>query len=79
MFFGGVNGFNVFHPSKIEENHHIPPIVITDFKIANKPVFIGENSPLKKHINQTEKIILSYKDNIFSFGLYKSWKKSIHV
>jgi DNA-binding CsgD family transcriptional regulator len=44
-----------------------PPVVFTDFKIANKPVFIGENSPLKKHISEAEKIILSYRDNIFSF------------
>jgi len=67
MFFGGVKGFNVFHPDKIHENQYIPPIVITDFKIANKPILNTESSPLEKHISETKEIVLSYKDNIFSF------------
>jgi PAS domain S-box-containing protein len=41
--------------------------VITDFQILNKPVEIGEDSPLKRAITETEEIVLSYKDNVFSF------------
>ncbi|MBL7129005.1 MAG: GGDEF domain-containing protein, partial [Ignavibacteria bacterium] len=43
MFFGGVNGFNSFFPSKIKMNHYVPPVVITDFKIFYKSVPIGGN------------------------------------
>ncbi|NIO80033.1 MAG: hypothetical protein GTN53_05710 [Candidatus Aminicenantes bacterium] len=67
MFFGGVNGFNCFYPDRIEDNHYIPPIVITGFKIQNRPVNIGKDSRLKKHITETKEIILSYKDSFFSF------------
>jgi DNA-binding CsgD family transcriptional regulator len=67
MFFGGVNGLNSFYPDRIEENQYIPPVVITEFKIYNKPVAFGKDSPLQKHITETGKIILSYKHNIFSF------------
>jgi DNA-binding CsgD family transcriptional regulator len=67
MFFGGVNGFNCFYPDRIEDNPFIPSIVITGFKIRNKPVNIGKDSPLKKHITETREIILSYKDSFFSF------------
>ena len=35
MFFGGTNRFNMFHPDSIFENHNIPPVVITDFKLFN--------------------------------------------
>ena len=67
MFFGGINGVNAFYPDSIKSNSFIPPIVFTDFKIFNEPVPIGEKSPLKKHISETEEIALSYKDNVFSF------------
>jgi len=68
MYFGGNNGFNVFHPDSIKKNTHVPPVVITNFLIFNKPVKIGEKkSPLKSHINLTEEITLSYKHSVFSF------------
>lgn len=67
LYFGGVNGFNVFDPEAIVENPIIPPIVITDFQIFNKPVKIGKDSPLKQHITQTKTLELSYKHKVFSF------------
>jgi len=66
MFFGGINGFNTFFPSDITKSTYVPPVVITDFKILNKKVEIGNKSPLKKHINETEEITLTYKDYVFS-------------
>jgi DNA-binding NtrC family response regulator/ligand-binding sensor domain-containing protein len=67
MYFGGVNGFNVFNPEDIKDNPYIPPVVITDFQIFNESVGISGNTPLRKHITETEEITLSYKDNVFSF------------
>ena len=68
MYFGGTNGFNVFHPDSIKENTFIPPIVISDFLLFNKPVHIGEEgSPLIKHINETDELVLSYKQSVLTF------------
>jgi len=67
MYFGGVNGFNVFNPQNIKDNPYIPPVVITDFQVFNESVGINGNTPLRKHINEIEEITLSYKDNVFSF------------
>lgn len=72
LFFGGSNGFSVFHPSRIKDNPCVPNIVITGFQIFNKPVGIGDpgrdNRPiLTKNICDTEEIRLSYKDKVFSF------------
>jgi len=67
LYFGGNNGFNVFHPDSLKENPNKPKIVFTDFLIFNKPAEIGEeNSPLRKHINRTKEIILSYKQSVIS-------------
>lgn len=67
MFFGGVNGFNVFHPQDVRSNPFPPPIVITRFSLFNDPVQIGEGSPLSRAISETDEILLSYQDDFFSF------------
>ena len=66
MYFGGINGFNVFGPDRIKKNPFIPPIVFTDFQINNQSVSIGE-SILKKHICFTDTLILSYQQKNLSF------------
>jgi ligand-binding sensor domain-containing protein/signal transduction histidine kinase len=70
ILLGGTKGFNVIYPDKIVENTNIPPVLITDFRIFNKPVKIGarHGSPLKKHISDTEEITLSYKQSVFTFN-----------
>jgi signal transduction histidine kinase/ligand-binding sensor domain-containing protein/CheY-like chemotaxis protein len=68
MFFGGINGFNLFHPDSIRDNPFIPPVWITDFQIFNKPVVIGENSPLRQHITQSKEITLSHEQSVFTFA-----------
>ena len=45
----------------------MPPVVITSFKIFNKPVPIGAKSVLKKAIPYVDSLTLSYRDNVFSF------------
>jgi ligand-binding sensor domain-containing protein/signal transduction histidine kinase len=68
LFFGGIWGFNSFFPAQLKDNTFVPPIIITDFKIFNKKVPIGtEGSPLQKHISETDQLILSYEDAVFSF------------
>jgi PAS domain S-box-containing protein len=65
LLFGGVNGFNLFHPDTIRDNRYIPPIIITDFKIFNKSVKNNPAFPLES-VNETNVIHLSHKDYVFS-------------
>ncbi|RQH32893.1 hybrid sensor histidine kinase/response regulator [Okeania hirsuta] len=67
LWFGGVNGITAFYPEQIQDNPSIPTVFITDFKLENKLVPIGENSVLKESILKTKHLTLSYKDRIFSF------------
>jgi len=67
MFFGGSNGFNAFFPEKVRENPYVPPVVITSFRLFNKPVPIGVDSVLKKTIPYVDSLTLPYRDNVFSF------------
>jgi ligand-binding sensor domain-containing protein/serine phosphatase RsbU (regulator of sigma subunit) len=68
LLFGGSEGFNLFHPKEIQDNPVPPPVYITDFKIFNRPVPIGqEGSPLRRHILLTDSLVLSYEHSVFSF------------
>jgi len=68
LFFGGVNGFNYFNPSELSNNTILPNVVITDFKIGNKPVTIhSKENLLQKPIYLTDEITLKYKYNMISF------------
>lgn len=60
MFFGGMNGFNMFNPKEIQSNPNKPDIVISGFKLGNQPV-LGE-------IYNKDTVILKAEDNFFSFG-----------
>ena len=70
LCFGGVDGFNMFHPDQIKTNTKIPPVVITDFKIFNHSLKPGElfnnRNYLHKSIIKTNEINLSYQDYVFS-------------
>ena len=59
LYFGGMNGFNVFSPEDITISKYIPPIVITSFKLFNNevPVSLSNGDTLK----------LNYYENFFSF------------
>jgi ligand-binding sensor domain-containing protein/signal transduction histidine kinase len=67
MFFGGPNGFNVFHPDSIFENQFKPPVFITGFSISNKTILPGKNSPLKQNISETKSIVLNYNQSAIAF------------
>lgn len=67
MYFGGVNGLNAFHPSRIQDNAFVPPVVLTDFKIYHKSVPIGPASPLHQPIENTNRLQLAYDDDFFEF------------
>lgn len=68
LYFGGVNGFNVFHPRSLSYNPYLPSVVITQFQIFNDPVTPKNSSnKIDTSIFSTKKINLSYRDNVFSF------------
>ncbi len=69
LFFNSYAGVIAFFPEKVEkvDDPYIPPVVLTDFQLFNKPVSIGANSPLKQSISFTNSLVLSHIQNIFSF------------
>lgn len=71
MYFGGINGFNLFLPESIHKLSFEPPLVVTGFTIFNKQVPIQLNdsipSPLRQSITETQLVTLPYSSSVFSF------------
>ncbi|AYL95433.1 hybrid sensor histidine kinase/response regulator [Mucilaginibacter celer] len=71
LYFGGVNGFNMFSPDSIRDNVYDPTLVLTDFQIFNKSIRVAQNnddsSPLKEDISETKSITLSHAQSVISF------------
>ncbi|HRS18640.1 MAG TPA: triple tyrosine motif-containing protein, partial [Bacteroidales bacterium] len=67
MFFGGPNGVTYFMPDSITNDTYTGRVVITDLKIYNTSVRIGEEFHgkviLDKSITYSSEIELSYKHN----------------
>ena len=71
LYFGGINGFNVFNPAQIKKSDFEAPLLITGFEIFNQEVQIQKNkqhpSPLKKTISETDSISLPFSHYVLSF------------
>jgi len=71
LLFGGQNGLTAFYPDRLMDNDHIPPIVITEFRIFNKQVLVGESfngKPiLERCISETEGIVVDYNQAVLTF------------
>jgi signal transduction histidine kinase/DNA-binding response OmpR family regulator/ligand-binding sensor domain-containing protein len=67
MIFGCSNGVLTFSPEKVKNSDFKPYIALSDFRIFNQPVPIGDKkSPLTKEIDDAGPLILNHNQNFFS-------------
>lgn len=59
MIFGGMNGFNTFHPDQLMKNDYQPKILITSFEV--------QNEIMRREYEDLDSIFLTYNTNFFSF------------
>ncbi|UII19960.1 ligand-binding sensor domain-containing protein [Fulvivirga ligni] len=69
FILGGDFGIDIFDPARIKIQETVPVVELTDLKIFNKSVPVGEwnhEQVLAKTIAYSEAVELSYKDNLIS-------------
>lgn len=66
MLFGASSGVFLFNPDSISKSSYVPPIVFSKLLIANQEVVPGEKSVLKQGLDDTDKLLLSHRENIFT-------------
>lgn len=71
MYFGGVDGFNTFHPEAMRDDPVPPTVLLTGFQLYNQPVPIGQpvngRVLLQRAIGETNSLRLSYADRVLTF------------
>ncbi len=68
IYFGGLNGLNVFHPDDIKGNPHAPKLLLTDMSLFDEELVPGEDTSLLEHVSVAKKISLSHDQNEISIG-----------
>lgn len=65
LYFGGVNGFNVFEPKEFADNTYLPPVYVMDisFPNLNNEREVRRLLQLDKPFYTVDKIRLPYKNN----------------
>jgi signal transduction histidine kinase/ligand-binding sensor domain-containing protein/DNA-binding response OmpR family regulator len=74
LLFGGTKGLDVFQPTQLRDNVHVPTLVLTDFQVFNQSVPVQNSSAqadnplmLPQSITEVSAITLPYWANVFSF------------
>ncbi|MCP3963310.1 MAG: response regulator [bacterium] len=63
LIFGGVNGFNIFHPDRIVGNTNAPAVVLTSFLKS------GQEVPRDRWLDERGEVVLRHDDDIVSFDV----------
>jgi ligand-binding sensor domain-containing protein/signal transduction histidine kinase len=61
MLFGGVNGFNIFHPDEIGDNPYVPPVVLTSLTQG------GVELELETALESLAPMTFHWPNNFFEF------------
>ena len=60
LLFGGVDGYNIFRPSVVERNAHVPPVVITAVRRDLRTEVMESAWP-------ADEIVLDHRDRLVTF------------
>jgi ligand-binding sensor domain-containing protein/signal transduction histidine kinase/CheY-like chemotaxis protein len=66
LYFGAVNGLTYFEPLNLSITLHNPVIHLTDFRLFNRSLAIGEEKILSKNINYQQAITLKHRHKVFT-------------
>ncbi|MFZ0548758.1 MAG: ATP-binding protein, partial [Candidatus Promineifilaceae bacterium] len=67
LFFGGRGGLVSFYPTEIYQNSYQPPVVLTQLRLDNTPVFVGdEDDILETPVWNTDQLTFGYDQDIIS-------------
>ena len=61
LYFGGINGLNIFTPDEVKDNTYLPPVVLTRFLLDGLPV------PEQPQAELIQEVSLVWPQNDFAF------------
>ena len=68
LYFGGRKGLVSFDPAAIGDAGFVPPVVITELRVADTPLQPGADSPLVVPVEVTDEVVLPHHQNDLTFS-----------
>lgn len=65
FYFGGINGFNVFNPDRLQDNNYLPPVMITNIELFDADKSFQEDSAVCMDLRTGKKIVLRHNQASF--------------
>ena len=65
LILGSSRGVTTIYPELLSDNPRVPPVVLTEFRLFNKPAISGAHSPLRQPIWATDALTLTHAQSIF--------------
>lgn len=63
LYFGSSKGVTAFEPEQLKINETPPQVTISDFRLFNRSLPVGPDSPLKQDLSETDLITLKHNQN----------------
>ncbi len=63
LYFGGPTGLFAFDPGAFAAQSPPPKMALTELRLSNTPVALGDDSPLKRHISVARSLTLKHDQN----------------
>ncbi len=67
LYFGGINGVVRFDPNQVAYMSSAPNVVLTNFKLFNKELPVGESEILSKNIASEKELVLEHDADVITF------------
>ncbi|SFH34442.1 hybrid sensor histidine kinase/response regulator transcription factor [Pedobacter insulae] len=67
LVFGGLKGFNIFHPDSIRASKNVPPILITGLRINNQAISSSDPYITKTKGDQIEALEIPFDEAVVAF------------
>ena len=68
LYFGGPAGLVAFDPAGFRGSDFVPPVVITELRVADQEIRPGPGSPLVTAIERTRELVLAHHQNDLTLG-----------
>jgi len=66
--FGGKRGLVEFDPFQVRDSAFVPPVLITEIRVADQPLQPGADSPLTGPVELSTELVLKHDQNDLTFG-----------
>lgn len=68
IYFGGIDGFTIFHPDSMQVNLRVPKVIISQIKLFDEVIYPHPAGTVTINSNGTKTLVLKHFQNVLTLG-----------